>query len=342
MAPVSTVKLCKGRSVNSWDQKPTRSLTAIMFDGTLRYEAPYTNLFPGHSRLPCICYSTIYACQFGPCWCLKLLLMLIYYQDQLDDLQGLSEAYESENRQMKKRGYPGNPTKGSLISSTPNDGVGVPYENSEVSRRQDANLRHSDSADMMDDVYYPPQPQYTTASTQQGYPALTSSYPQPSGGLYAGSAYSTDPNYPVGSSYTTPYPSGSARPSDNYTYGNESPRNDPYRQPPGYAAAQRPNPGRPQDSRDPRQDPRLEARYPPSREPARMDPRAMQQQPQGYGYSSGQDIGGSYAYAPPQPLPGRGMEPYPPRGPPVYDHPYRNEPVRDVRPEMRDDGRRRR
>ncbi|KAK0513288.1 hypothetical protein JMJ35_004274 [Cladonia borealis] len=249
--------------------------------------------------------------------------------DQLDDLQELSEAYESENRQMKKRGYPG-----------------IPYENSEVSRRQDATLRHSDSADMMMDDYYPsqPQPQYTTASTQQGYPALTSSYAQPSGGLYTGSAYSTDPNYPVGSSYTTPYPSGSARPNDNYSYGNESPRNDPYRQPPGYAATQRLNPGRTPDSRDPRQDPRMEARYAPGRD-ARMDPRdprAMQQQPQGYGYTSAADSGAGYAYAAPAPLPGRGMEPYPPPRAPVYDHPYRNEPVRDARPDMRDDGRRRR
>ena len=240
---------------------------------------------------------------------------------------------------MKKRGYPGNPTKGSLMSSTPNDGVGVPYENSEVSRRQDANLRHSDS-DMMDDVYYSPQPQYTTGSTQQGYPALTSSYAQPSGGLYAGPAYPADPNYPAASIYATPYSSSSARPSDNFTYGGESPRSDPYRQPSGYAAAQRPNQGRTPDSRDPRQDPRLDPRYAPSRDPARMDHRAMQQQPQGYGYSSAADIGAGYAYAPPQSLPGRGMEPYPPRAP-IYD-PYRNEPVRDVRPEMRDDGRRRR
>ena len=283
--------------------------------------------------------------------------MLIYYQDQLDDLQGLSEAYESENRQMKKRGYPGNSTKGSLMSSSPNDSVGIPYQDSEVSRRQDASLRHSDSADMMEDVYYPSQPQYTAASTQQGYPALTSSsYAQPSaGGLYAGSTYPTDPSYagsayppessyPVGSNYPNPYPSGGARPNDNYTYhGNESPRNDPYRQPSGYAAAQRPNPGRTPDSRDPRPDPRMESRYAPNRDTTRMDHRSMQQQAQGYGYSSAPDIGAGYAYAaPPPPLSGRGMESYPPpRGAPVYD-PYRNEPVRDARPEMRDDGRRRR
>ena len=243
---------------------------------------------------------------------------------------------------MKKRGYPGNPTKGSPVSSTPNDGVGgIPYENSEVSRRQDASLRHSDNADMMDDVYYPSQPQYTAASTQQGYPALTSSYAQSSGGLYAGSAYPTDPSYPVGSSYTTPYTSGGARPNDNYTYGNESPRHDPYRPAPGYAPAQRPNQGRTPDSRDPRQDPRLDPRYPPSRDSARMDPRAMQQPQQGYGYSTAADIGAGYAYAPPPPLSGRGMESYPPPRAPVYD-PYRNEPVRDVRPEMRDEGRRRR
>ena len=189
---------------------------------------------------------------------------------------------------------------------------------------------------MMDDVYYRSQPQYTTASTQQGYPALTSSYAQPSGGLYAGSAYSTDPNYPVGSSYTTSYPSGSARPSDNYSYGNESPRNDPYRQPSGLLG-----------SRDPRQDPRLEARYDSGRDTARMDPRdprdprAMQQQPQGYGYSSAADISAANAYALPPPLSNSGLEPYPPARAPGND-PYKYEIFRDVRPEMQDDGRRRR
>ena len=192
----------------------------------------------------------------------------------------------------------------------------------------------------MDDVYYPSQPQYTTASTQQGYPALTSSYAQPfSGGLYAGYAYSTDPK--LGSN-STPYPSGYARPSDNYSYGNESPRNDLYSQPSGYAIAQRPDQGRTPDSGDPRQEPRLEARYAPSRDTARVDPRDPRaMQPQGYGYSSAADIGAGYAYAPPPPPSGSVMEPYPPPRAPVYD-PYRNESVRDGRPEMRDDGRRRR
>ena len=179
----------------------------------------------------------------------------------------------------------------------------------------------------MDDVYYPPQPQYTTASTQQGYPALTSSYAQPSGGLYAGSAYSTDPNYPKGPSLSDPFPLGGPWPNDNYSYRNESPRNDPYKQPSGYAAAQRPNQGRTPDPRDPRQDPRLEARYAQDRDAARMDPRdlrAMQ-------YS---DISAGYPYAPPPPLAGRGVESYPPPRAPVYD-PYRNDPVRS--PEMRDD-----
>ena len=68
----------------------------------------------------------------------------------------------------------------------------------------------------------------------------------------------------------------------------------------------------------------------------------MQQQPQGYGSSSAADISAPYPYAAPPPLAGRGMEPYPPPPrAPVYD-PYKNESVRDGRPEMRDDGRRRR
>ena len=195
----------------------------------------------------------------------------------------------------------------------------------------------------MDDVYYPSQPQYTTASTQQGYPALTSSYAQPSGGLYAGSAHSTDPNYPVGSSSSFTYPSNIARPSDNYLYGNESPHNDPYSQPSGYATTQRPYQGRTPDSENPRQDPRLGARYAQGRDTARIDqdPRAMQPRRLDYDYSR---AAGTYAdiYAPQSDLPGRGQDSYPPLRAPVYD-PYRNDPVRS--PEMRDgrdDGRRRR
>ena len=43
--------------------------------------------------------------------------MLTFSQDQLYYLQELSEAYESENRQMKKRGYPGEPIESSLFFS---------------------------------------------------------------------------------------------------------------------------------------------------------------------------------------------------------------------------------
>ena len=42
--------------------------------------------------------------------------MLTFFQGQLDDLQELSEAYESEDRQMKTRGYPGEPIESSLFS----------------------------------------------------------------------------------------------------------------------------------------------------------------------------------------------------------------------------------
>ena len=43
--------------------------------------------------------------------------MLIFSQGQLDDLIELSEAYESENRQMQERGYPGEPIESSLFFS---------------------------------------------------------------------------------------------------------------------------------------------------------------------------------------------------------------------------------
>ena len=42
--------------------------------------------------------------------------MLTFFQDQLDDLQELSEAYVIENSRMKKLGYPGEPIESSLFS----------------------------------------------------------------------------------------------------------------------------------------------------------------------------------------------------------------------------------
>ena len=47
---------------------------------------------------------------------------------------------------MKKRGYPGELIESSFILSCdyPDNIIGIPYENSEVARRKDANLKHSD------------------------------------------------------------------------------------------------------------------------------------------------------------------------------------------------------
>ena len=238
---------------------------------------------------------------------------------------------------MRRQGHPGNLTEGFASFSSSNNGLAIQYQDSETSRRQEAVGRHIDSTDMMDESYYHAQQQYPAATSQQGYPALTSSYVPPLGGAYPGSAYATDPGYPPSSTYPPGYPSSSSsRQNDNYTYqGNESPRNDPYRQPTGYQP--RPNQGRMPDQREP---PRPDPRYAQRGDP-RSDPRTMQQPPAGYGYSSAADIGPGYVYAPPPPpsQSGRGIDPYaPPRASP-YD-PYRNEPVRDVRNDMRDDGRR--
>ena len=57
---------------------------------------------------------------------------------------------------MKKRGYPGELIESSFILSCdyPDNIIGIPYENPEVARMQDAIVNHSDDTDMTDDVYY--------------------------------------------------------------------------------------------------------------------------------------------------------------------------------------------
>ena len=258
----------------------------------------------------------------------------------LDDLQELSDAYISENREITRKGHQGNLAKGSPSSNGPNDSLGITYGESETSRRQDQILRQQGG---MDYDYSNQTPSYTTATTQQGYPAVsTSAYSQNLGGAYQGLNYTSETAYgqgtqygaPQGIGYGTGYTTSNTRPatSENYTYGNESPRNDVYRQPSAYPSTGRVAAARPPDPRDPRPDPRFAPVD--QRGDLRMDPRMMQG---GYpSYSTSGDVDPMYDYvsATPPVQSGRGGPSYPSsRVPPGYDHRdvYRNEPIREER-----------
>ena len=265
--------------------------------------------------------------------------MHVCYKKMLDDLQELSDAYMSENREITRRGHQGNLAKGSPSSNGPNDSLGITYGESETSRRQDQILRQGGM-----DYDFPTQaPSYTMATTQQGYPAAsTSVYPQNVGGAYAGLNYTPETAYgqgtqygaPQGTGYGTGYTTGNARPAtnENYTYGNESPRNDAYRQPSAYPSTGRAAAARPLDPRDPRADPRF-AQVDPRGDP-RMDPRMIQG---GYpSYSSSGDVDPRYEYvsATPPVQSGRGGPSYPSNRVPTGYEPrdaYRNEPIREER-----------
>ena len=258
----------------------------------------------------------------------------------LDDLQELSDAYMSENREITRRGHQGNMVTGSPSTNGPNDILGITYGESETSRRQDQILRQGGGG--MDYDYSVSAPSYTMASTSPGYPAVSSSaYPQ-NLGAYAGTNYPPDatyvqgPNYgaPQGAGYGTGYPATSTRPptNENYTYGNESPRNDAsYRQPSAYAGTGRGAAARPPDPRDPRSDPRFQVD--PRGDP-RMDPRMMQGNYQPYTSTGDMDPRYDYVSATPPVQSGRGGPAYPTgRGATSYDprDAYRNEPIREER-----------
>lgn len=255
----------------------------------------------------------------------------------VDDLQELSDAYISENREITRKGHQGNLAKGSPSSNGPNDSLGITYGESETSRRQDQILRHQGGMD----YGYPTQtPSYTVATTQQGYPAVsTSAYSQNLGGAYQGVNYTSETAYgqgtqygaPQGTGYGTGYITGNTRPatSENYMYGNESPRNDVHRQPSAYQSTGRAPAARPPDPRDPRLDPRF----------AQVDQRGMESRMMQGGYPSYSTSGdvdpmNDYVSATPPVQSGRGGPSYPSsRVPTGYDHRdvYRNEPIREER-----------
>lgn len=161
----------------------------------------------------------------------------------LEDLKDLSEDYIRENREVTRRGYPG-----------------IPYGESQTSRRQDAALQDPYAAERQ----YAPQPAYTLAPTQGGYPSTSNGYPDPSRyppqalGYPQGSGYPAvsgyPPGYPQGAGYPSPsayapvsgypssgYPATAGRPgipSEAYSYadqpGDYPSQGQPYRQPGPY------------------------------------------------------------------------------------------------------------
>ncbi|MCJ1468585.1 hypothetical protein MMC07_007214 [Pseudocyphellaria aurata] len=209
----------------------------------------------------------------------------------IDDLQMLSESWVSENRDLSRRGYEGSPTRSSPVTGLPNQDLGVPYQQSQTSRRSD---RSDSSLPSSQDPYmearYPPQLPYTSAGVNPSYTPTSGGYQPPppnyatpqmagypssgyaqvpggyqQGTAYPQSVYQTGPVYPSSSGYSAPsYPAIAGRtpnPNDqNYTYdtGEYSNPGYQYRQPGAF-----PTGGPPRDPRpDLRTDPRSAPGYP--------------------------------------------------------------------------------
>ena len=140
----------------------------------------------------------------------------------------LSEDWVTENYNRSHSGYEGSPTRSSPVASLPNDTSGVPYQQSQASRRSD----RSDSAllgvqDRYDSRSYNPSA-YSSAAVQPSY-TITSGYPT------QGPGYSpqqlpgyppTTTTYPPVSTYPPPnaaaYPQGTMYPQSGQVYPTAS------------------------------------------------------------------------------------------------------------------------
>ena len=261
----------------------------------------------------------------------------------IDDLQMLSEDYISENRDLSRRGYEGSPMRASPVTGLPDQAPGVPYRESQTSRRSDRSDR-SDSMMMSppDSAYggdrFLQHSPYSSATGQAGYTTTTAGYPPasnyppsqqiaaypspqgyaPAGGYPASSNYPPGSGYPSGSSYPATsgysaagYPAPVGRPGiidPNYTYDTPDypGQNYQYGRPQNlYAGAPRPG--------DPRVDPRSASAYPYVTSAPDAPIRGVATDPRYDNY--GQPITSSQ--------PSRGGFPAPPRGTPtgVYDPP---------------------
>lgn len=300
--------------------------------------------------------APLHTCQYTIRSAMHLFADSSFPQKMIDDLQILSEEWVSENRDLSRRGYEGSPMRSSPVAGLPNEVPGVPYQQSQASRRSDRSdptLPGSQESPYMDNRYIP-QPAYSSATGQAGYTS-TSGYPpgsnypppqapgysstpgyaqvagyQPSPAYPQGTAYPSGHVYPTASGYATPgYPAPVGRtgnPNDqNYTYDTDySSQGYQYRQPGAY-----PSGAQPRDPRaDPRTDPRLAAGYPYVSSP---------QEPSMRGAAI-DDRYGAYGQSMPTAQAGRGGFPTPARGAPTggYDPPqprdgFDREPVREER-----------
>ncbi|MCJ1267936.1 hypothetical protein MMC22_007822 [Lobaria immixta] len=257
----------------------------------------------------------------------------------IDDLQMLSEAWVTENRDLSRRGYEGSPMRSSPVAGLPNQDSGVPYQQSQASRRSDrSDPSLPTSQDQYIDNRYAPQPPYTSGSVNPSYTPTSgyqppppnyatqvSGYPSPgyapvpsgyqqNASYPQTSVYQTGSVYPSSSGYAAPgYPAPVGRttnPNDqNYTYDSGEYSN------PGYQYRQQgayPTGAPPRDPRaDSRADPRSVAGYPYVTSPPDATMRG----------ATIDDRYGAYGQSMPTSQAGRGGFPTPARGTPTggYD-----------------------
>lgn len=231
----------------------------------------------------------------------------------MDDLQDLSQSYESEVRHNRKRGYEGSAMRHSPVTLSPNVHADLPYERSETSRQQEAK---SVDPRLKESRYVPvPEPGYPSASMRSADPGYADSG-------YADSGYSSQAGYPAGSVYSPPQ--ASAYPTrSGYPPSSIYPETSGYGAPSGYPSSASVRVAQPEanyiyeragDYASPGYT------YPPGAYPAGAQPRDPWVSPQGYPYvTSSQDIpsrravvddryaSGTTYYEPSlQPQPGRG------------------------------------
>lgn len=260
-----------------------------MFDDPYhRSLALHTNRPSGDFGLYCQSRAPFHTCQYIVLSTFILRTYSYLTQKMIEDLQMLSEDWVTENQNRSRSGYEGSPTRSSPVASQPNDTSGVPYGQSQASRRSDRSDPLPNVQDTYDRPYIPSaysstaavQPSYTTTSTyppqgsgyssQQlpGYPTTyqpVSTYPPgavyPQGTMYpqTGQVYPTaSAGYQV-PGYTVPV-GRPGNPDENYTWQNgESYNQYPFRQQGAYQ-----NGAPPRDARaDPRgADPRAGPGYP--------------------------------------------------------------------------------
>lgn len=187
-----------------------------MFDDSYpRSLALHTNKPSGDGGLYCHCRAPFHACQYIelPTFILPTYFSLM--QKMVEDLQMLSEDWVTENQNRSRSGYEGSPTRSSPVASQPNDTSGVPYQQSQASRRSD---RLDPTLQGVQDTYDPrpyiPSAYSSTAAVQPSYITTSGYLPQGPGYSpqqlpgYPPTTYPPVSTYPPGAAYpeATMYP----------------------------------------------------------------------------------------------------------------------------------------